>query len=137
MVPANLQKRHLALILALSAFALTSAHAVSAHSRATAQLQELADNAALAGVNALAGSADQPQDARLATAIAAAKNVMTARPGMNPTMSSSIDRLTMSVVLDDIAKGTHVTATAHYIPPSDGRSSQQAANVSVVPRVQL
>jgi hypothetical protein len=131
MLPANFGTRRLALILALTTpLALTSAHAVSTYSRTNAQFQELADTAALAGVNSLAASTDQPEDARIAAAIAAASNSIARKSGVIHALSPSIDHMTMSVTIDHPVKGTRTSSTAHYVSPGDAASSPQASTTS-------
>ena len=109
---------------------LISAYAMSNHPKANAALQELADNAALAGVNSLASSADQPQEARIAASVAAAKNAVVAKTGVLYAISPSIDHMTMSVVMDDRGKGSRVSSTAYYIPPSDELAPWQASAIA-------
>jgi hypothetical protein len=92
-------------------------------------LQEIADNAALAGVNALAASTGQPADARSAAAVAAAQTAVAGQSGTIRTLQPSIDGLTMSVVVEDADKGTQVSATARYIPAKDSRPARQAVNM--------
>ena len=130
MARAFLSKRHLALIAALTIpFAVSACYAVSVHAKAHTRLQEVADNAALAGVNSLAVSADQPADARSAAAIAAARTVIATQSGVTGKLQPSVDGLTMSVIMEDADKGTRVSATARYIPAKDAQPARQAANL--------
>jgi len=131
MFPGNFSKRQITLTLVLVAsFALTSAYTVQNLSKPDVRLRELADHAALAGVNSLAATVNMPEALRVEASVAAARSVMAARPGVISRISPSVDQLTMSVVLDDSAKGSRASSTAHYIPPSDGFSSERAADVS-------
>jgi|GEM_PF-5122173 len=69
--------RHLALVAALAIpFAAAACYAASVHAGTTTHLQDVADDAALAGVNSLAASTGQSADARAAAAIAAAQTVV-------------------------------------------------------------
>lgn len=108
--------------------AAAACYAASVHARTNTQLQDAADNAALAGVNSLAASAGQPADARSAAAMAAARTA--ARSGIIRVLQPSVDGLTMSVVMEDADKGTQVSATATYVPAKDGRPPRQAINLS-------
>lgn len=125
-----LSKRHMAMIAALTtSVAITASYAASVHARTSTHLQEIADNAALAGVNALAASADQPAETRSAAAIAAAQTAAAGQSGTIRTLQPSVDGLTMSVVVEDADKGTQVSATARYIPAKDSRPARQAVNM--------
>ena len=108
--------------------AAVACYAASVHARTNTQLQNAADNAALAGVNSLAASAGQPADARSAAAMAAARTA--ARSGIIRVLQPSVDGLTMSVIMEDADKGTQVSATATYVPAKDGRPPRQAINLS-------
>jgi hypothetical protein len=92
-------------------------------------MQDIADNAALAGVNSLAASTGQPADARSAAAIAAARIVIATQPGIARRLQPSVDGLTMSVVVEDTDRGTRASATAQYIPAKDGQPARQAVNL--------
>jgi len=108
--------------------ATVACYAASVHARTNTQLQDAADNVALAGVNSLAASAGQPADARSAAAMAAARTA--AQSGIIRVLQPSVDGLTMSVVMEDADKGTQVSATATYVPAKDGRPPRQAINLS-------
>jgi len=108
--------------------ATVACYAASVHARTNTQLQDAADNVALAGVNSLAASAGQPADARSAAAMAAARTA--AQSGIIRVLQPSVDGLTMSVIMEDADKGTQVSATATYVPAKDGRPPRQAINLS-------
>lgn len=108
--------------------ATVACYAASVHARTNTQLQDAADNVALAGVNSLAASAGQPADARSAAAVAAARTA--AQFGIIRVLQPSVDGLTMSVIMEDADKGTQVSATATYVPAKDGRPPRQAINLS-------
>ena len=108
--------------------AIVACYAASVHARTNTQLQDAADNVALAGVNSLAASAGQPADARSAAAVAAARTA--AQSGIIRVLQPSVDGLTMSVIMEDADKGTQVSATATYVPAKDGRPPRQAINLS-------
>ncbi|MBB5048089.1 hypothetical protein HNR60_002850 [Rhodopseudomonas rhenobacensis] len=94
-----------------------------------ARLQELANNAALAGVTALADSIGKPGEQRIAASVAAAKTSLADQPATLHRVAASAEQLTMSVVLIDPGKRSEVKATARYVAPSQGRSAQQAAGL--------
>jgi hypothetical protein len=102
---------------------LISAYGLSDHINSGARLQSLADEAALAGLNSLVASPGLPDEKRIELSIAAAKNVMSATPDTIEAISPSVERFALSVVLNDLRSGKRVVATAHYIPPSEGRRS--------------
>jgi hypothetical protein len=130
MLSAGFSKRQIVLTVALIVpLGLSSAYAVSNHGKSNAALQALADDAALAGINSLAANVGLPDEKRIEASVAAAKKVISAAPDALHAISTSVDRLALSVVLDDPQSGTRVSSTARYIPPSDGISSQQAATV--------
>jgi hypothetical protein len=96
---------------------------------ADAQLQELADHAALAGVNALAATEGQTDARRLQAANVAVKKAIASRPEIQPIVSPSIGGLTMSVALttSNTGRGHAVTATARYVQPGVAMSAGQSA----------
>jgi hypothetical protein len=114
-------KRSLAMMATMALpFAVAAYFALSIRTGANAPLQDIADAAALAGVNSLAANADQPADARSAEAISAARTIIASRSGIQ-RLQPSIENLTMSVVMEDADKGTRVAAIAKYIPAKDSR----------------
>lgn len=124
-------RRRSALMAALGiSVGALACYAASVHARPNTQLQDIADNAALAGVNSLAASAGQPADARSAAAMAAARTAAAAQSGVIRTLQPSVDGLTMSIVMEDVDKGTRVSSTARYIPAKDGQPARQAINLS-------
>jgi hypothetical protein len=96
---------------------------------ADARLQELADNAALAGVNALAATAGQTDAKRFEAANVAVKKAIASYPEIQPIISPSIDGLTTSVALttSNTGRGHAVTATARYVQPGVAMSPGQSA----------
>jgi hypothetical protein len=128
MLSSGFSKRQMVLAVALILpLGLTSAYAISNHAKSNAVLQALADDAALAGVNSLVASVGLPDEKRIEASVAAAKNVVLGVPGTLQIVSTSVDRLALSVVMDDPQSGSRVSSTAQYIPPSDGSYSQQTA----------
>jgi hypothetical protein len=122
MVPNFFDKRSFAKMAAMTLpFVTAACLALSIRAGASTPLQDIADDAALAGVNSLAANADQPADVRSAKAIAAARTIIASRSGIVQRLQPSIDGLTMSVVMEDAGKGTRVSAIAKYIPAKDGR----------------
>ena len=113
----------------LLAGATSYAVAQQKSAKADTQLQELADHAALAGVNALAATEGLTDAKRLEAANAAVKKAIASRPEILPIVSPSIDGLTMSVALttSNTGRGHAVTATARYVQPGVAMSSGQSA----------
>jgi hypothetical protein len=125
-----LSKQHLAVIATLTvSTAVTACYAASVHARTSTHLQEVADNAALAGVNVLAASTGQSANERSAAAVAAAQSAAAGQSGTIRTLQASVDGLTMSVVVQDAGNGTRVSATARYIPAKDSRPARQPARM--------
>lgn len=83
---------------------------------AEARVQEFADAAALAGLNALVATEGQPEAGRVALAQAAARQALSSRPALEPVISASADDLTLTVALP-FERGKSVTGTARYIQP--------------------
>ena len=113
-------------------FAVSACYAMSIHARTNTRLQDIADNAALAGVNSLASNTDQPADARSAAAIAAARTIIATQPGIVQKLQPSVEELTMSVVVEDIDKGPGL-APARYIPAKDSQPGQQPSTRADIP----
>jgi hypothetical protein len=129
MVRATLGKRYFAVILVLGLpLALSAGYAASMDAKANMRLQEVADNAALAGVNSLATNSDEPAEARSAAAIAAARSAIAEKSGLPRILSPSVDGLTMSVTVEDADKAKRASATARYVPPKDGKPAREASN---------
>jgi hypothetical protein len=115
-----------ALLLATaSGYALSQKQTAAADAR----LQELADLAALAGVNALAGSEGQSDAKRLEAANAAVYQVAAARSDVKPIVFPSLDDLKVSVALttSNTGKGVAFTATARYVQPGSALSPDKTA----------
>ena len=121
-------------VIALAALLLAGAtsYAVAQQKTATAdaKLQELADNAALAGVNVLAATEGQTDATRFEAASAAVRKVIAARTEIVPIMSPSIDEMKMSVALttNNTGRGPAFTATARYVQPGSAISPGQTAD---------
>lgn len=119
--------RNLALMAALILpFMAAHCYAMWVPAGTNTRLQEMADDAALAGVNSLATNTNQPADMRSAEAIAAARTVIASRPGIVRNLQPSIEALTMSVVVED--KGLRASATASYIPAKGNQPARQAVH---------
>lgn len=97
---------------------------------ADARLQELADDAALAGVNALAATEGQTDAKRLEAANAAVRKAIASRSEIVPIIAPSIDDMQVSVALttSNTGKGLAFTATARYVPPGLAVSPGQTAD---------
>jgi hypothetical protein len=99
-------------------------------SRPDAPLQRLADEAALAGVNALAASQGQPDHSRVSASIEAASKVVSGQPAIIRSITPSGDAMTVAVVLADPDNRAVSSAAARYIAPSDGFAAQTSAELS-------
>lgn len=97
---------------------------------ADARLQELADNAALAAVSALAATEGQTDARRLDAANIAVRRVIAAHAGIVPIISPSIEEMKVSVALttSTTGRGPALTATARYVQPGSVMSPSQAAD---------
>lgn len=130
----TLLRKYRAGVIAMAALLLAGAtsYAVAQQKAAAAdaKLQELADNAALAGVNALAASEGQIDARRFEVASAAVRQVIASHAGIVPIISPSIDEMRMSVALttSNTGRGPAFTATARYVQPGSAMSPGQAAD---------
>jgi hypothetical protein len=121
-------------VIAMAALLLAGATSYAvAHQKtanADARLQELADHAALAGVNALAATEGVTDAKRLEAANVAVKKAIASRPEIQPIVSPSLDGLTMSVALttSNTGRGHAVTATARYVQPGMAMSPGSSPN---------
>jgi hypothetical protein len=127
-------RKYRASVIAMAALLLAGAtsYAVAQQktANADARLQELADDAALAGVNALAATEGQTDAKRFEAANAAVKKVIASRAEIVPIISPSIDDMKVSVALttSHTGKGAAFTATARYVQPGSAVSPGQAAD---------
>lgn len=121
-------------VIALAALLLAGATSYAvAHQKAAAsdaKLQEFADNAALAGVNALAATEGQTDARRYEIASAAVRRVIAPRAEIVPIISPSIDEMKVSVALttNNTGRGPAFTATARYVQPGSAISPGQSAD---------
>jgi hypothetical protein len=101
------------------------------------RLQELTDTAALAGVNALAATAGQPDAARIEAANTAVSKILASRSEIVPVVSSSIDDMTTSVALttSSTGKGPAFTAMARYVSPGSAVSPSLTADATLKKRI--
>jgi hypothetical protein len=132
MTGTSLRKYRVAVVaMATLLLAGTTTYAVTMQktSRADARMQELADNAALAGVNALAATEGESDAKRFEVASAAVRKVVALRSEIVPIISPSIDDMRMSVALttSTTGRGPAVTATARYVQPGTALSPKEAA----------
>lgn len=83
------------------------------------KFQELADNAALAGVDALLRTEGLPEAVRIEAARAAATSIVAAKEPATTVLAPVTDGMTMSVTLTRNAtgKGSAVTSKARYVEP--------------------
>lgn len=91
------------------------------------KFQELADNAAIAGVNALVRTEGLPDAVRMEAARAAASDVVTATEPAATVLSPTTDGMTMSVTLTRNAsgRGSAVTSKARYVEPGGSVSDDR------------
>lgn len=116
------------LLAGAASYAMTQRSSASAE----AQLQELADNAALAGVNALAATEGQAEATRFEAASTAVRKVIASRSEVVPIISPSLDDMTMSVALtttNNTGTGPAFTATARYVAPGSAVSPGPSADI--------
>ncbi|PZA11698.1 hypothetical protein DNX69_11260 [Rhodopseudomonas palustris] len=118
----------LALLLA-APVGLGAVFAVPLLHRTDPPLQRLADEAALASVNALAAAAPLTAQRRDAVSAAAAKRVLGHRPASVRASQVSADTMEVSVEVTDPTSQQRAQATARYLPPSLGRHDQKSASV--------
>jgi hypothetical protein len=128
-------RKHRVSIIAIAAMLLagaTTSFAVAQQrtAAADARLQALADEAALAGVSALAATEGQTDAKRIEAANAAVRKALASRSDIAPITSSSIDEMKMSVALptNSSGRGRAFTATAHYVQPGAPVSPGQTAD---------
>ena len=97
-----------------------------------AAMQDLADHAALAGVNALAASEGESDAKRIEAANAAVFKVVSARSQIVPISFPSIDDMKVSVALttSNTGKGTAFAATARYVQPGAAVSPAKTADAA-------
>lgn len=116
-------RRRRSVFIAIPAVALVvSAGAFAAYEASVARtekFQELADNAAIAGINALVKTQGLPDAVRVEAARIAASNVVAAQEQGATVLAPTTDGMTMSVTLTRNAtgKGSAVTAKARYVEP--------------------
>jgi hypothetical protein len=131
MFPAGYHKARWAIAAALIAAPIVVGAAFYAAINSTApesDLQQVADDAALAGVNALAASIGQPPQKRIDAAVAAASAAVAQSGHEVRKVEASPEQMTSSVTLAE-PDGSDVTSTARYIAPSDGSSAQASAGL--------
>ena len=126
-------RKYRASVIAMAALLLAGATSYAVVQQkaaaADARLQELADNAALAGVNALAATEGQSDATRFEVASVAVKKVVAARAEIVPIIAPSIDDMKMSVALttSNTGRGHAITATARYVQPGSAMAPAMAA----------
>jgi hypothetical protein len=121
------------LLIGAGAAAVLIALDVAEQVRTRAQLQEVADSAALVGVQALRDSVGQNDTQRRDTAIAATHAVTDEIGGANAIVTASVVPIYVSVklsqtpgLLREITGSLDVVGNAGYLPPSVNDSEQQA-----------
>ena len=95
-------RRHRVSIIAIAAMLLAGATSFAVAQQRTAaadaRLQALADEAALAGVSALAATEGQTDAKRIEAANAAVRKALASRSDIAPITSSSIDEMKLSLI---------------------------------------
>jgi hypothetical protein len=133
-LPKMRQRRHRIGVIAMAAMLLAGATSFAIAQQRTAaadaKLQALADDAALAGVNALAATEGQTDTKRLEAANAAVRKVIAARGEIVPIVSPSIEEMKMSVALttNTTGRGPALTAPARYVQPGSAVSPGPSAD---------
>ena len=133
MIGTRLHKQHRMGAIAMAALLMAGATSFMIVQQRVAvadtKLQALADEAALAGVNALAATEGQTDAKRIEAANAAVRKVTAARAELTPIVTPSIDDLTMSVALtsSNTGRGRALLATARYVTAGSAVSPGQTA----------
>jgi hypothetical protein len=137
MFPAGFRKQHWAGLAALLVIPLGIASSVAVLNlpKPDSALQQLADDAALASVDALAETRGQPDPQRIQSSIAAATAVVAKSQNRVGSVSTSPDRLTSTVVVIDPATRAAVSAVARYQPPTERQSSHTSAGLPERPNL--
>ena len=123
-------------VLAIAALVIAgAAGAVAAkqtYAAANTTMQDLADHAALAGVNALAATEGQIDALRIEAANAAVYKVVASHSTIVPITFPSLDDMKVSVALTNAStgKGTAVTSTARYVQPGAAVSPANTADAA-------
>lgn len=123
-------------ILAVAAVLLAGASGYAAaqkrYAAADTRMQDLADHAALAGVNALAATEGQLDYVRIEAANAAVYKVVSSRSEIVPIAFPSLDDMKVSVALttSNTGKGAAFTATARYVQPGSAVSPAKTADAA-------
>lgn len=134
MVTRSVKRRRLVTlaVTALSFAALIGALiAYKASIARTENFQELADNAAIAGVDALVKTEGLPDAVRMEVARIAASNVVASKEPAATVLAPTTDGMTMSVTLTKNAsgKGSAVTAKARYVEPGGSVADDKREDV--------
>jgi hypothetical protein len=123
-------------VLAAAALVVAGAAALVAakqtYAAADTTMQDLADHAALAGVNALAATEGQIDARRIEAANAAVYKVVASRSEIVPITFPSLDGMKVSVALtgSNTGKGRAVTSTARYVQPGSAVSPAKTAEAA-------
>jgi hypothetical protein len=124
-------------VLAAAALVVAGAAALivakQTYAASQTRMQDLADHAALAGVNALAATEGQIDSIRIEAANAAVYKVVASRSEIVPITFPSLDDMKVSVALtsSNTGKGVAFTSTARYVQPGAAvapASTADAAN---------
>ena len=133
MIETMIRKRRLGILAAATLVVAGAASLLAAkqmYAAADNQIQDLADYAALAGVNALVATEGQVDSKRIEAANAAVYKVVSARSAIVPISFPSIDDMKVSVALttSNTGKGTAFAATARYVQPGAAMSPAKTAD---------
>lgn len=113
------------LLASVSAFAMTSQQ-----NRTDARLQEHADAAALAGVNAMVAASALSDSAKGDAALIAARSALAATQMTVRDVAASPAAMSVQVRIGS-GKGADISAVARYIPPADAIAPQQSSSLKL------
>ncbi|WP_147407845.1 hypothetical protein [Rhodopseudomonas palustris] len=116
--------------LAMLPLAAIATYAMTTRANGHTHLQQIADEAAIAGVHALAASDHATAAGRQAATSVAARRAIGDRSATIRSVTPSADRMSVSIEIVDPATKAEATATARYLPPGVRPAGQQAAAIS-------
>ena len=115
----------------VAALVSASALAASQHPRVDRQLQENADAAALAGVNAFVAAAGLADRQRADAAESAARAALPDSGVTATAVTSSAAPISVEVTLKRAADGSEVKSVAHYVQPGEAIAPQLSSSLKV------
>ena len=115
----------IAALASVSAFAMTSQQG-----RTDARMQEHADAAALAGVNAMIAAGGLSDRAKGDAALIAARSALASTQMTVRDVAASPAEMRVQVRIGS-GKGADINAVARYIPPADAITPQQSSSLKL------